>query len=325
MYYVPAPARRSALIRDWIVMALCRPFFPRIVYHWHAAGMGNWLVNEATPLMRTITRGLCGNVSLSIVLSNYNKTDAEALNPQRITLVPNGISDPCPGFEQVVLPRRKARAEIRRRRLEGRPLDADGISAAGGDPDTVHVLFLANCSREKGLFDTIEGVRLANEALERRNTPLRLSLHVVGSFMNPADRVEFDDVCRKIGAEKWLKFSGFLSGEDKHRAFLDADVFCFPSYHHAENLSLVLLEAMSFGLPIVTTRWRSLPEIFRPGSSGLVEPRNPAQVSDALIQSLPVDSARDMRDWFLQHFTLDRHLASMAQAIKSVEHGGDHA
>ena len=27
-YYVPAPAKRSAIMRDWVVMALCRPWFP---------------------------------------------------------------------------------------------------------------------------------------------------------------------------------------------------------------------------------------------------------------------------------------------------------
>jgi glycosyltransferase involved in cell wall biosynthesis len=317
MYYVPAPARKSALVRDWIVMAFCRPFFPEIVYHWHAAGMGNWLVNDATPLVRAITRWLCGNASLSIVLSNYNKADAEALNPKRILMVPNGIPDPCPEFEPVVLQRRRARVAARRKRMEGRPLDVDEVAAAGNDFDTAHVLFLANCSREKGLFDTIEGVRLANERLERLNAPLRFKLRVVGGFMDEKQRVEFEAIRQDIEVQKWLKFDGFLSGEEKRRAFLDADVFCFPSFHHAENLSLVLLEAMSFGLPIVTTRWRSLPEILSPGSSSLVDPRNPAQVSGGLLNLLTVDSARDTREWFLQHFTLERHLSSLAEAIKS--------
>src|SRR5690606_32558758 len=32
-YYVPAPGRRAPLYRDWIVMALCRPFFNHLILH----------------------------------------------------------------------------------------------------------------------------------------------------------------------------------------------------------------------------------------------------------------------------------------------------
>jgi len=38
-YYVPAPGKRVALYRDWLVMLLCRPFFKKIILHWHAAGL----------------------------------------------------------------------------------------------------------------------------------------------------------------------------------------------------------------------------------------------------------------------------------------------
>src|SRR5277367_3036947 len=34
LYYIPAPGKHSALYRDWIVMLLCRPFFPKIIFHW---------------------------------------------------------------------------------------------------------------------------------------------------------------------------------------------------------------------------------------------------------------------------------------------------
>src|SRR4051794_13712285 len=30
MYYIPAPGKRSALYRDWMMMLLCRPFFKRV-------------------------------------------------------------------------------------------------------------------------------------------------------------------------------------------------------------------------------------------------------------------------------------------------------
>ena len=35
-YYVPAPGKRVALYRDWLVMFICRPFFSGVILHWHA-------------------------------------------------------------------------------------------------------------------------------------------------------------------------------------------------------------------------------------------------------------------------------------------------
>ena len=37
----------------------------------------------------------------------------------------------------------------------------------------------------------------------------------------------------------------------------DADLFCFPTFYQNENQPVNLIEAMAFGLPVVTTRWRT--------------------------------------------------------------------
>ena len=52
-YYVPAPGKRVALYRDWLVMLLCRPFFKNVILHWHAAGPGQMAGNRrADPVAR---------------------------------------------------------------------------------------------------------------------------------------------------------------------------------------------------------------------------------------------------------------------------------
>src|ERR1700692_3573780 len=42
-YYVPAPAKRSALYRDWLVLLLVAPLFKFRIFHWHAIGLGQWV------------------------------------------------------------------------------------------------------------------------------------------------------------------------------------------------------------------------------------------------------------------------------------------
>jgi hypothetical protein len=63
-YYVPAPGKRAALYRDWLVMFVCRPFFRRIILHWHAAGLAKWLETSVQilepPLPATLVAAAAG-------------------------------------------------------------------------------------------------------------------------------------------------------------------------------------------------------------------------------------------------------------------------
>src|SRR5689334_15802294 len=72
-YYIPAPGKRSALLRDWMVMLICRPFFRRIILHWHAAGLAKWLETSVQMRSRSLTYHFMKQVDLSIVLSRYNR------------------------------------------------------------------------------------------------------------------------------------------------------------------------------------------------------------------------------------------------------------
>src|SRR5207247_217623 len=101
-YYIPAPGKRSALYRDWMVMLICRPFFKRIILHWHAAGLAKWLETVVQMRSRSVTYHFMKQVDLSIVLSRYNRADAEKLVSQDIKVVSNGIPDPCADFLQAV-------------------------------------------------------------------------------------------------------------------------------------------------------------------------------------------------------------------------------
>src|SRR5690348_8573245 len=98
-YYIPAPGKRSALYRDWLVMAICRLVFKRFILHWHAAGLAKWLETSVQIRTRALTYQLMKRADLSIVLSKYNRADAEKLFGKHITVVSNGIPDPCPDFE----------------------------------------------------------------------------------------------------------------------------------------------------------------------------------------------------------------------------------
>lgn len=300
LYYIPSPPKRSSLYRDWIAMALLRPWFPRVVFHWEAVGLGRWLDEKAAPWEGHVSRHLLGGVDLSIVLAGANRDDAARLRPRAIRVVGNGIADPCPGFDREMAAARRERLAERR--------------ARGG---TVNVLYLALCTRDKGVFDAAEAVALANAAPGDPGRPLRFHLTVAGTFPESAAEAEFRRRITAPDLNGRVTLAGFVGGADKAACYRDADLFLFPTWYAAEGQPLNLMEAMAWGLPPVTTRWRGIPEMLPPGHPGLVDPRDPPAAADALRSLALGDDGTGWRQRYRERFSLPVFLESMADALRS--------
>jgi glycosyltransferase involved in cell wall biosynthesis len=309
-YYVPAPGKRVALYRDWLVMFLCRPFFQNVILHWHAAGLAKWLETETNIGARAATWRCFRPVNLSIVISRYNVADAEKLLSRRICVVNNGIPDPCPDFDRNLLAHRLQRFAERQRVFAGNH---------AGAPLPVKLLFLAHCSREKGLFAAIEAVRRANRQLAGSDLPMRLKLTIAGNFVAEEEKTAFEGLCQDAEIGPALEYAGFVSAGQKETIYREADMFIFPTQYFGENQPVNIIEALAYGLPIVTTRWRSLPEMLPPDYPGLVADQNPDALAAAILQVLALRSGQKGRDHFTATFTLERHLAALAAALHTVE------
>jgi len=291
------------------VMFLCRPFFKNVILHWHAAGLAKWLETEASITSRATTWRCLRPVNLSIVLSRYNLADAQKFLSHKIVVVNNGIPDPCPDFEASVQPRRSERFAARR----------EIFSGAATAPLTVNVLFLAHCTREKGLFAAAEAVLRANRSLAARQLPVRLKLVAAGNFVTDEEKAEFEKLSADHEFAATVQHAGFVSGERKAELYREADLFLFPTQYLGENQPVNLIEAMAFGLPIVTTRWRSLPEMLPPNHAGLVGDQNPDEIAATILRVLDEESGEAARKHFQTWFTLEHHLAALAAAVRAVE------
>ena len=305
LYYVPAPPKPVALLRDWLVMLLCRPFFRFVVLHWHAAGLMQWVSRRA--LARAITMALLGRPSVSIVLSTATIDDGVLLGSRLVKVVHNGMPDPCPEFERDVLPQRLARLEHRRKAL------ANNSSAEA----TFRVLFLGNCIREKGIFDTILAVQIVACQLAAARSCLQISLTVAGSFVSPGDQKQFDSLAADAPCPlKWVGFAGEAAKDELLRT---SDCLCFPTYYSAEAQPMSIVEAMAYGLNVVTTKWRGIPEMLPPGSS-FVRACDCEAIADALLTSATSDDFLRLRARFEADFTRQAFLAGMEEAMASITH-----
>jgi len=111
-----------------------------------------------------------------------------------------------------------------------------------------------------------------------------------------------------------VHFSGFLHGDDLAAAYASSDIFVMPS--RTETLGLVVLEAMSSGLPVVAARAGGIPEMIEEGVSGyLFDDEN--QAIAAIRRLLPsVEKRREIGTIAREHAALHSWKAATAQLIE---------
>src|SRR6266478_2194162 len=117
-----------------------------------------------------------------------------------------------------------------------------------------------------------------------------MRLLVSGNRVTEEEREVFNGIITQIRMARMVDYLGFVSGQKKNELLREADLFCFPTFYQNENQPVNLIEAMAFGLPILTTRWRSIPELFPPGHGCLVDIGSPGQVASALLALLPSET-----------------------------------
>lgn len=315
-YYVPAPGKRAALYRDWIVMLLCRPFFPKVILHWHAAGLGDWLKKEASWLERWITHRLLGRPELGIALTIPGMRDALWFRSRRVVVIPNGIPDPCPNYATVILPVRHARQEARAKLRQGEPLTEEERQEGESDPAVLQILFLGLCTRDKGLFDALEAVALANRQLREAQAHWSMRLTVAGKFLRGDEETAFRERIEAPDLRGAVHYAGQVMDSAKTELLRLSDTLCFPTFYAAESFGLVLVEAMAAGMNVVTTRWRANGDVMPPEYPFLVPVGAPEKLAANLIATFDRD-ATGLRDYARAHYDETAFLRAMADALRA--------
>lgn len=196
---------------------------------------------------------------------------------------------------------------------------ANGVSVPDVErrPGAVpRILFLSNMIQSKGVSVLIEACRI----LKERGFVFRCSLVGALSADYPGDSLAAE--IRSKGLEELVTYEGPRYGEEKWKAFSEADLFAFPSYYPDECFPLVVLEAMGAGLPVVTTDEGAIPEMVRDGEDGIICPKkDPSSLADALGRLLadPVLGIRMGecgKNRYLSFYTLERFEQNIVEILK---------
>jgi len=282
LYYVPAPGKRIALWRDLLLLRSLRPRVPRLILHWHASGLGDWLETKAMTWERRAAKRWLGRADLSIALAASLVTDVEKLSPKNSAIVPNGIPDP---FGDDAPPRR-------------------------GNPDPARpkrILFMGSGSESKGLFRTIEALA---------HLPDSFSLTFAGEFPDAACAQRFAAAAQRFG-DRVLQ-AGFVDAAGRRELLATHDVLSFPTTYAHEAFPLVLIEALAADLPIVTSRWRAIPELLPADIELYADPNSSRDLAAKIQTAIKTHSPGQHRSYYENHYTSQTFANRLATALQMI-------
>lgn len=138
----------------------------------------------------------------------------------------------------------------------------------------VELLFLSNLIQSKGIRDLLEACQILN------NKGIKFICSIVGGE-GDVHIEELESQIRVRGLQGWVRYLGKQYGVEKTVIFQSADIFIHPT--HEDCFPLVLLEAMQFALPVVSTNEGAIPEIVDDDITGFIVPkRDPQALADKL-------------------------------------------
>ena len=136
------------------------------------------------------------------------------------------------------------------------------------------LLFLGLIGSNKGIYDLLDVIDTHQE--EFRGDFI---LKVGGN----GEVEKLQELIAKKGISDIVNYEGWVSGDKKADLLNGADVYVLPSYK--EGLPISILEAMSYSLPVISTRVGGIPEIIMNGKNGfLINPGDKEALYESIIK-----------------------------------------
>jgi len=178
---------------------------------------------------------------------------------------------------------------------------ADKLKAkaeVGFNPEDKAILSVGRLYARKGLFTLIESMALVTRKF--KNAKFIIAGKGLSNEMK-----KLVSYAAKLGVKDNIVFTGYFPDKKLPRLYQAADVFAFSTFY--ENLPFAVLEALSTGLPVVTTNVGGIPEMIDSGKNGfLVQPFNAKELSDRVLYFLEHPAEADEMGFLARKIILER-------------------
>ncbi len=187
------------------------------------------------------------------------------------------------------------------------------IPDLSGTEKKKQILFLGEIGKRKGCYDIPE---IYGRVLEKGE---RLPLIMAGD----GELAEVKKLFEDRDLLESVSFPGWVRGADKDKCLKESGIFLFPSYY--EGMPMAVLEAMAYGMAIVTTRVGGIPHLLEDGVSGyLCEPGDIEGLSKRLLElSKDGDKRRKMgeraRQKAIEEYSMESHIKKLMDLYDRVK------
>ncbi len=245
--YMTLTAKGAGFYKDFLVVLLLKLFRKKIVYHFHNKGV---LENSRKWYNRVLYKMAFYNTDSILLAPNLYQDIERYVKKDRVHFCPNGIPD-----------------------IQKKPT-APIVNMNGSG--VCRILFLSNMMEEKGVLELLRACQLL------KIKGKTFECHFIGAWSDISEN-RFKSLVRQYDIHDLVYVHGKKYNDEKIPFFQNADIFVFPTYYHNECFPLVLLEAMQYQLPIISTREGAISEMVVDGITGvLVQQKNTKELAEQM-------------------------------------------
>lgn len=137
------------------------------------------------------------------------------------------------------------------------------------------LLYVGRVIETKGVSDIIRAVSLLKD---RKFSPIPF-LRIVGEGANLK---QCKMLSKQLGITFYTHFTGWVPEEQVQQEYLVSDFFILPTFH-CEGMPIVILYALKYALPIITTRIRGIADyLTEPDNCLFTDPQNPKMIAEQI-------------------------------------------
>lgn len=141
-----------------------------------------------------------------------------------------------------------------------------------------NILFTGVLIKRKGVNDLLTAMSL----LKNEGYIDRFNIHLFIAGNGP-EEIKLKELSRELGLDYCIEFLGWTSGNDKQELIGDSQLFIMPSYN--EGLPIAILEAISYGMPVISTKVGSINEAVINKKNGyLIDPGNVYELKNSIVK-----------------------------------------
>lgn len=305
--YLTPNSKGPGFYKDALIISLVKRLGKKTIYHFHNKGVS---LKQDRFLDNILYRLVFRNADV-ILLSKLLYPDIQKyVSENRVHYCPNGIPD--------LIKKGIRNQESGTRNLEPvtRNPEPGTLNLEPGTRNLVPIiLFLSHLIESKGVFILIEACRI----LKERNVNFHCT--IAGGEAELTIR-EVEKIIIKKDLNSFISLTGAVNGDVKIKLMSSADIFVHPSFN--DCLPLVLLEAMQYSFPIVSTFEGAIPDVVEDGVTGFLVPQKDAVTLADKLEILIKDPdlrakmGREGRLKYEREFTLERFEKRMVGILEEV-------